>query len=517
MDFDYVELTKQPAGARAHVWYRGSGSLECMLMDSSQWDQFAGGYKGGYDTFTVNPPGGEIEIPYESTWYVVLRGVGEAEVAVSPPVGQVSGAISAELRPAGVHDLTPDDTLPHLLRLPFAAPDWVSPIASNANPLMDNPFRITPPSSDSIPTGSLLAEVNRMNDDARAIADRKIDGLLTELYAANLIGNEFIRDSAMAAIAGQISEAEIGRAKIPDYSGVDKLYINDSKSNSIDFTYNDLSGNARQVHIGRTQDVISLSDQNSAHPKDSTRIASYWHGKFAGISDYDWASNSQFVDTDTFLKNLAIELGLSVIPTGPVLRFLGRGAKFVGPRLAAWIKTMVVSAQARKVPPPLVRATPYRTGGIKPQYVGEQYPTGWFGEPGVRYLDDAGREKLRITIRDGLVYDAKGNLFDTRAGVSAFGPANGGRAIFVMDGNGNLYASLEQRAGEFHHSSFFGGREVAAAGELEVRDGRMQMITDHSGHYAPGRSRTQQVLDQLASQGIVVDPKNVDYWALPGT
>jgi hypothetical protein len=86
-----------------------------------------------------------------------------------------------------------------------------------------------------------------------------------------------------------------------------------------------------------------------------------------------------------------------------------------------------------------------------------------------------------------------------------------------MDEHGNLYASLEQEYRRFHHSSFFGGEEVAGAGELIVRDGKIELITDHSGHYLPGRTLTQQVLDQLESQGITIDPSNVDYWAPPGT
>lgn len=45
------------------------------------------------------------------------------------------------------------------------------------------------------------------------------------------------------------------------------------------------------------------------------------------------------------------------------------------------------------------------------------------------------------------------------------------RSIFVMDGNGNLYASNGQRVGELHHSSFLGGQPVAGAGEIGVRDG----------------------------------------------
>lgn len=139
------------------------------------------------------------------------------------------------------------------------------------------------------------------------------------------------------------------------------------------------------------------------------------------------------------------------------------------------------------------------------------------GSPGVTYLDDAARDMFRVTIQDGLVYDARGNLFDTQNGVSAFGAGNSGRAIFVMDEHGNLYASTYQALGKFHHSSFFSGGEVAAAGELIVRDGRIEFVTDRSGHYMPGRSRTEQMLDQLASQGIVIDPNSVHFFAPPRT
>jgi uncharacterized protein YoxC len=170
-----------------------------------------------------------------------------------------------------------------------------------------------------------------------------------------------------------------------------------------------------------------------------------------------------------------------------------------------------------EVPPLLVREDPFETGGIQPRFVGERWPGGPMGWPGVTYLDEAAREGYRITIHDGLVYDSEGGLFDTSEGVSAFiGPGNEGRAIFVMDRHGNLYASTSHEAGIFHHSSFFAGGDVASAGELVVRDGRIELLTDHSGHYMPGRSRTQQVLEQLASQGVFIDPARIDYWAPEG-
>lgn len=72
-----------------------------------------------------------------------------------------------------------------------------------------------------------------------------------------------------------------------------------------------------------------------------------------------------------------------------------------------------------------------------------------------------------------------------------------------------------QELGIFHHSSFFRGGEGAAAGEVIVKDGRIELVTDQSGHYAPGRTRTRQFLDRLASQGIVVDPRSIRFIAPP--
>jgi hypothetical protein len=139
------------------------------------------------------------------------------------------------------------------------------------------------------------------------------------------------------------------------------------------------------------------------------------------------------------------------------------------------------------------------------------------GSPGVTYLDEAAREARRTTIRDGIVYDSSGNPFDTSNGVSAFGPNHGGRAIFVMDEHGNLYASTFQKYRVFHHSSFLAGAPVAGAGELVVKNGRIELLSDCSGHYQPGQARTQQVLHQLASQGIRLDASGVQLTALPGT
>ena len=92
----------------------------------------------------------------------------------------------------------------------------------------------------------------------------------------------------------------------------------------------------------------------------------------------------------------------------------------------------------------------------------------------------------------------------------------GGEHIFVMDGEGGIYAkeaqaALSQRddAGRgvhVHHSSFLAGEDVAGAGELRVGDdGFLKGVTDRSGHYKPGERQTSQTLAELENKGVNLD------------
>ena len=131
----------------------------------------------------------------------------------------------------------------------------------------------------------------------------------------------------------------------------------------------------------------------------------------------------------------------------------------------------------------------------------------------VKYLDATERQQLKLTVRNGLLYDAKGDLFDTRnAGTHWSGQ---GRAIFVMDENGDLYASKFQERGAFHHSSILAGDPVAGAGELKVTDGKLEIISDNSGHYSPPRPYTMQVVNYLRSLGVHIADNQIEYHAPP--
>jgi hypothetical protein len=174
---------------------------------------------------------------------------------------------------------------------------------------------------------------------------------------------------------------------------------------------------------------------------------------------------------------------------GPALNAEAKAAMYAEAKVAA------NAAKAADV------AKAFKTKPLHPDWVGEHLPGNrqWPGKT-VKYLDDAEREAHRLTVRDGKVYDAKGNLFDTKAASTHH--SGQGRAIFVMDEQGRIYASTYQEAGKFHHSSLLAGKPVTGAGELVVENGVVKVISNKSGHYQPTAAMNEQVIKSLEAQGV---------------
>lgn len=152
-------------------------------------------------------------------------------------------------------------------------------------------------------------------------------------------------------------------------------------------------------------------------------------------------------------------------------------------------------------------ASLYDTTPIRREFVGENQPGNrvW-GTSHVRYLTVEERHEFELYAGNGLLYDARDQLYDTTDAQTLWTP-RGGRAIFVMDELGVIYSSPHHILGKFHHSSFLAGNPVAGAGEISVQHGRVQLVSDQSSHYRPARRFTNQVIDSLARQGI--DPGHI--------
>lgn len=149
----------------------------------------------------------------------------------------------------------------------------------------------------------------------------------------------------------------------------------------------------------------------------------------------------------------------------------------------------------------------YDTTPMNENYRGEETGNGWCSPKKVKYLTNAERAKLKLEFKDGKVFDSEGNLYDTSDAGTFF--SGKGKSIFVMDSQGNIFASKYQAVGEFHHSSILGGEPVSGAGEIAVKDGVITEISNRSGHYQPDQITNSQVIDQVGSQGIKIEDINI--------
>lgn len=152
-----------------------------------------------------------------------------------------------------------------------------------------------------------------------------------------------------------------------------------------------------------------------------------------------------------------------------------------------------------RIPPARTAADgpPLDTIPMRERHVGEE-------QRGVRYLTPEALERRRLVVHDGRLHDMSGKPFDTEDAHSHWAPG-GGRAIFVMDRYGNLYAEKAHVVGEFHHSSFLSGGQVTGAGDIEVKNGVLTAISRHSGHYMPKPEDLDRVINVLRRAGVDVD------------
>jgi hypothetical protein len=72
-----------------------------------------------------------------------------------------------------------------------------------------------------------------------------------------------------------------------------------------------------------------------------------------------------------------------------------------------------------------------------------------------------------------------------------------------------MYLHHTQQLGALHHSSLLAGGKVAAAGEIEIKQGIIKMVNRESGHYHPEELHLNQFLRELRRRGVDVRPINV--------
>ncbi len=163
----------------------------------------------------------------------------------------------------------------------------------------------------------------------------------------------------------------------------------------------------------------------------------------------------------------------------------------------------------------------------------------------VRYLDKHEKPDYRVTLQDGIMF-YRDQLMDTSDATiidhrkvekkvthtglfglhevktevsferkSADEVECSKRYIWVMTRNGRIYAAdwgkeytkngwapNQKNVEGFHHSSFAHNKDVAAAGEILVQNGRLRWVSNASGHYMPGPGTLVYLLNELVEQGV---------------
>ena len=188
--------------------------------------------------------------------------------------------------------------------------------------------------------------------------------------------------------------------------------------------------------------------------------------------------------------------GFTLQPGGPTITAAPVGDQLIAANAQS---SALLAATAGASASPLVEpALNYATTAMDPDYAGEE--TGEVWGTAVKYLSATERKAYELAVQpDGLLYNAQGQPFDTQNAGTVTGK---GKAIFVMSEAGQIYASLDQQPGLFHHSSFLAGGPVAAAGEIQVLNGAVMAVSNRSGHYTPDHTYTQQFVEQLWRKGV---------------
>lgn len=136
----------------------------------------------------------------------------------------------------------------------------------------------------------------------------------------------------------------------------------------------------------------------------------------------------------------------------------------------------------------------YPTIPMNPQYRGEDRLLGTLVGRQLakaKYFKPEEAAKYKVTFKNGLAYDASGNLLNTDK-----------PALVILKPDGEILVVKDHAIGRIHHSSAVAGGEVASAGMTEAINGRFLRIDNASGHYTPGDATLEHVAAELYRQGV---------------
>lgn len=134
------------------------------------------------------------------------------------------------------------------------------------------------------------------------------------------------------------------------------------------------------------------------------------------------------------------------------------------------------------------------------------------------YLTPEERADYRVEIHEGL-FHKEGKVFDSSKLIAHNKP---GFIAFTLNTNGELSAfehlsvKLDKRGRKLAHSSMNSGAPVLAAGEMEIKNGKLISINTYSGHYQPSLYSVARFLEYLSDRGVDISKTKVYLQDAPG-
>lgn len=183
----------------------------------------------------------------------------------------------------------------------------------------------------------------------------------------------------------------------------------------------------------------------------------------------------------------------------------------------------------------------YKTTPMNAKHIGENKvathrgpsATAKGGVQKTAYLNDSQLKQHEINVKNGKIVDAQGKNLDTTGANCAFKGAEKDQMVFTMSKNGQMHAADAGKQEQnfknaydkgitkdlylFHHSSLTRGKETAASGGIEVKNGELKSISNKSGHYMPEVKDNLQAINELEKKGVNTDNTKMQMWDKYGT
>lgn len=183
----------------------------------------------------------------------------------------------------------------------------------------------------------------------------------------------------------------------------------------------------------------------------------------------------------------------------------------------------------------------YKTSPMNAKHIGENKvathrgpsATAKGGVQKTAYLNDSQLKQHEINVKNGKIVDAQGKNLDTTGANCAFKGAEKDQMVFTMGKNGQMHAADAGKQEQnfknaydkgvtrdlylFHHSSLTRGKETAASGGIEVKNGELKSISNKSGHYMPEVKDNLQAINELEKKGVNTDNTKMQMWDKYGT